>query len=77
MSSCLYISAILEDVGSRVEKLDDLVSELPNTRKRMKIQFVEMLHLHITAIECVNLVNNQVLVNIKLIQSFSFYKHSK
>lgn len=51
VSSCLYISAFYEDVGSRVEKLDELVSELPNTRKRMRIQFVEMLELHTRANE--------------------------
>lgn len=50
VSSCLYISAFLEDVGNTVEKIDEMVPKLPKTQKKMKIRFVEMLDLHSKAI---------------------------
>lgn len=51
VSTCLYISAFLNDVSMMVEKLDQLTSNLPQSHKKMELTFINMLELHRKAIE--------------------------
>lgn len=51
VSSCLYISAFLMDVAKRVEKIDQLVPGLPRTQSKMKTKFIEMIELHVKAVQ--------------------------
>lgn len=46
VSSCLYISACLNDVAKTIEKCDQLVTHLPKAQEKMKRQFIDTLQLH-------------------------------
>lgn len=43
---CLYVSALMTDVGNSVEKFDELVPLLPKSKKNMEIRMIDMLELH-------------------------------
>lgn len=51
VSSCLYISAFLMDVAKTIKKLDQLVPGLPRTEQKMELKFIEILRLHVKAIQ--------------------------
>lgn len=50
VSTCVYISAFLEDVAKTAKKFDELVAGLPRTRNKMEMKYVDMLELHVKAI---------------------------
>lgn len=46
VSTCLYISALMLNVGEYVKKFDELVPQLPKSRKNMETRMIDMLRLH-------------------------------
>lgn len=46
VSTCLYISACLNDIARAIEKFDQFVPHLPRSEKKMKTEFVNILQLH-------------------------------
>lgn len=46
VSICLYISALLTNVGIYVKKFDELVSRLAKSQQNMEMKIIDMLQLH-------------------------------